>query len=49
MQPRNEKFFTRFSKGGSNVVESAALDGGVPVVSPTQTPAITSTNLGNTP
>ena len=25
MQPRNEKFFTLFSKAGSNVVESAAL------------------------
>ena len=25
MQPRNEKFFTRFSKAGSNVVESAAI------------------------
>ncbi len=24
MQPRNEKFFTLFSKAGSNVVESAA-------------------------
>jgi len=25
MQPRNEKFFTLFSKAGSNVVESAAI------------------------
>jgi hypothetical protein len=25
MQPRNEKFFTFFSKAGSNVVESAAI------------------------
>jgi hypothetical protein len=25
MQPRNEKFFTRSSKAGSNVVESAAM------------------------
>jgi hypothetical protein len=25
MQPRNEKFFTRCSKAGSNVVESAAI------------------------
>ncbi|MEV7233066.1 hypothetical protein AB0N06_03455 [Streptomyces sp. NPDC051020] len=25
MQPRNEKFFTLFSKAGSNIVESAAL------------------------
>jgi len=25
MQPRNEKFFTRFSKAGSNVVESAGI------------------------
>jgi uncharacterized protein Yka (UPF0111/DUF47 family) len=25
MQPRNEKFFTLFSKAGSNVVQSAAI------------------------
>jgi hypothetical protein len=25
VQPRNEKFFTRSSKAGSNVVESAAM------------------------
>ena len=25
MQPRNEKFFTLFSKAGFNVVESAAI------------------------
>jgi hypothetical protein len=25
IQPRNEKFFTRFSKAGSNLVESAAI------------------------
>jgi hypothetical protein len=25
MQPRNERFFTFFSKAGSNVVESAAV------------------------
>jgi hypothetical protein len=25
MQPRNEKFFTLFSKAGSNVVESPAI------------------------
>ena len=25
MQPRNEKFFTRFSKAGSNVVDSTAI------------------------
>jgi len=25
MQPRNEKFFARSSKAGSNVVESAAM------------------------
>lgn len=25
MQPRNGKFFTRFSQAGSNVVESAAI------------------------
>ena len=25
MHPRNEKFFTRFSKAGSNVVESAGI------------------------
>jgi hypothetical protein len=25
MQPRNEEFFTLFSKAGSNVVESAAI------------------------
>jgi hypothetical protein len=25
MQPRNEKFFTLFSKAGSNVVEGAAI------------------------
>lgn len=25
MQPRNEKYFTRFSKTGSNAVESAAI------------------------
>jgi hypothetical protein len=25
MQPRNEQFFTRFSKAGSKVVESAAM------------------------
>ena len=25
MQPRNEKFFTRFSKVGSNVIESSAI------------------------
>jgi hypothetical protein len=25
MQPRNERFFTLFSKAGSNVVESAAI------------------------
>jgi uncharacterized protein Yka (UPF0111/DUF47 family) len=25
MQPRKEKFFSRFSKAGSNVVESAAI------------------------
>jgi hypothetical protein len=26
MQPRNEKFCTLFSKAGSNVVESAAIN-----------------------
>jgi hypothetical protein len=25
MQPRNEQLFTRFSKAGSNLVESAAM------------------------
>ena len=53
MQRRNEKFFTLSNKAGSNVVESGAIlmefAAALLNASPTQTPAITSTDLGDTP